>query len=108
MYARQLEEPRLRVNADQRPRIRNVRTARGATDARVRHYSRARYSAILRFSFVLIGASILLLAYVMMTSNLTGLTYAVARAETQRADLQQRSGRLDDRIAALESQDRLS
>src|SRR6185437_5754598 len=101
-------ESRLRLNADQRPRIRNVRTARRATDARLRHHTRVRYSGIVRFSFVIAGASTLLLAYVMMTSNLTGLTYAVARAKEQRADLQQSAARLDDRIAALESQDRLA
>lgn len=102
------EQPRLRIAADERPRLRNVRTARTATDTRVRHNVRSRYSAIVRFSCVLAGASGLLLAYVMLTSNLTGITYAVTRADAQRTALQEQTGRLDDRLAALESQDRLA
>jgi hypothetical protein len=44
----------------------------------------------------------------MLTSNLTGITYAVTRADAQRTALQEQTGRLDDRLAALESQDRLA
>ena len=46
--------------------------------------------------------------YVMLTSNLTGLTYALASAETQRTQLQGDVQRLDDQIAHLESRERLA
>ena len=38
---------------EERPRIRNPRQARGATDARRKHNSRTRYAAITRFCVVL-------------------------------------------------------
>ena len=46
--------------------------------------------------------------YVMLTSNLTGLSYAVAREAGRREALQEETMRLDDRIAALRSDDRLA
>ena len=48
------------------------------------------------------------MGYVVLTSNLTGLSYAVANAKHQRTELQAETMRLDDRIAALRSDDRLS
>jgi hypothetical protein len=93
---------------EQRPRIPNPRVARGATQTRVKHNARARYAAIVRFSLVLSLASVLLIAYVVMTSRLTGLTYALGKEQAQRADLQEQTARLDDSLAALDSQDRLA
>jgi hypothetical protein len=93
---------------DERPRIRNPRRARGATDARRKHNSRARYASLTRFCVVLGIASVLLIAYVTMTSNLTGMTYAVAKADVQRLDLQGQTSRLDDRLGTLRSQERLA
>ena|SRR5665213_974442 len=98
--ARQLQAPQ--------PRIRNARRARGATGDRIAHYSRARYAGIVQFSVVLVIASALLLGYVMLTSNLTGLAYAVNRADLQRAALQEETARLDDRLAILGSDQRLA
>jgi hypothetical protein len=48
------------------------------------------------------------MSYVVLTSRLTGLSYAVASAEHQREAVQLESMRLDDRIAALQSDDRLA
>jgi hypothetical protein len=48
------------------------------------------------------------MTYVVLTSNLTGLSYAVAKASAKREALQEETIRLDDRIAALRSDDRLS
>ena len=45
--------------------------------------------------------------YVMLTARLTSLNFAVARAERTRASLQAETARLDDRMAALRSDDRL-
>ncbi len=46
--------------------------------------------------------------YVTLTARLTSLNYAVARAERDRAALQSETARLDDRLAALKSDDRLA
>jgi uncharacterized membrane protein YgcG len=46
--------------------------------------------------------------YVMLMANLTSLNYAVSRADRQRASLQAETARLEDRLAALRSDDRLS
>ena len=93
---------------EERPRIRNPRQARGATDARRKHNSRTRYAAITRFCVVLGIASVLLVGWVTMTSNLTGMTYAVAKADVQRTKLQGETARLDDKLAGLRSQERLA
>jgi cell division protein FtsL len=97
--ARQLQEAQ---------RIRNPRRARRATGDRIAHHSRARYAGLFQFSFVLVAASVLLLGYVMLTSNLTGLSYGVNRADLQRSALQEETARLDDRLAVLSSDERLA
>jgi hypothetical protein len=89
-------------------RIPNPRSSRSATSSRIAKNERARYNGIVRVSIALGSLLALLMLYVMLTSNLTGLTYAVSRAEHQRAALQEENLRLDDRIAALRSDDRLS
>lgn len=86
----------------------NVRTARHATTRRVKRASRARYTGLLRFCAVLAVVLLGLMTYVMLTSRLTGLNYAVAKAQHERAVLQSQTARLDDRIAALSSDDRLA
>lgn len=50
----------------------------------------------------------LLMIYVLLTSSLTGLSYAVGKARAQREALQEETMRLDDRLAALRSDDRLA
>ena len=44
----------------------------------------------------------------MLTANVTGLTFAIEQAEQQRSQLQDDVQRLDDRIAHLESRERLA
>jgi len=46
--------------------------------------------------------------YVMLTSNLTSLNFALTAAENQRAQLQQDVQRQDDQIAHLQSRERLA
>ncbi|MBV8118299.1 MAG: hypothetical protein JOY69_04350 [Candidatus Eremiobacteraeota bacterium] len=97
--ARKLERP---------IRVRNPRIARAATLRRIRHKSRARYSSITRVGAAIGGLLFLFMIYVLLTSMLTGLSYAVAKAEHQRENVLEETMRLDDRIAALRSDDRLS
>ncbi|MGH7716603.1 MAG: hypothetical protein ACREML_11475 [Vulcanimicrobiaceae bacterium] len=48
------------------------------------------------------------MVYVMLTSNLTSMNYALATAQAQRTQLQGDVQRLDDQIAHLESRERLA
>jgi hypothetical protein len=89
-------------------RIRNPRSSRVATSSRIARNERERYTGIVRVTIALGSMLALLLLYVMLTSNLTGLTYAVGKAQTDRAALVEETSRLDDKIAALRSDDRLS
>ena len=93
---------------DRPARVRNPRVARAATQRRIIHKSRARYSNITRVSAAIGGLLFTFMMYVLLTSSLTGLSYAVAKAERQREAAQEESMRLDDRITALRSDDRLS
>ena len=93
---------------ESKPRITNVRTARGATETRRKKTTRRRYAHLGQFTTGLAVATLLMIGYVMLMSNLTGLNYAVARAEHERIALQDQTARLDDKIATLRSQERLA
>ncbi len=89
-------------------RIPNPRTVRAATQRRFVRKSRARYADISRVLAALTCVLVLLMGYVVLTSSLTGSSYAVAKAYAQREALEEQTMRLDDRIAALRSDDRLA
>ena len=93
---------------EQRSRIPNPRAARTATHRRIVRKSRARYVGVARVSAVLFFALVLLMGYVVLTSSLTGLSYAVGHESAKREALQEETMRLDDRIEALRSDDRLA
>jgi len=93
---------------ERKHRIPNPRTARAATHRRIDKKSKARYQNLLRISGVLTIVLAFLMGYVVLTSSLTGLSYAVASAKHQRAELQAETMRLDDKIATLRSDDRLA
>lgn len=93
---------------DRALRIGNPRAVRAATQRRKARKKRARYVGVTRTLAVLTAVLALLMSYVVLTSSLTGLSYAVAKAQTNREALQEETMRLDDRIAALRSDDRLS
>jgi len=90
------------------PRVRNVRTARAASQTRRKKSAQQRYHHLGRFVFCLSAVVVLLVGYVMLMANLTSLNYSVARAEKDRVALQDQTARLDDRIASLRSQERLA
>ena len=91
-----------------KPRIKNPRAARSATQNRIVKKSRQRYTTIVQLTLVLGVSLAVLMGYVVLTSSLTGLSYAVANAREQRDALAAESMRLDDKIAALRSDDRLA
>jgi hypothetical protein len=90
------------------PRIGNPRSIRAATQRRKARKARARYVGLHRTFAVLTVVMLLLMSYVVLTSSLTGLSYAVAKERAHREALQEETIRLDDRIAALRSDERLS
>jgi len=89
-------------------RVPNPRTARAATARRMVHKSKVRYASIWRVSLAIGSLLAFLMVYVVLTSSMTGLAYAVVNAKHQREALQEETMRLDDRIATLESEERLS
>ncbi|HXM07629.1 MAG TPA: hypothetical protein VN936_09190, partial [Candidatus Acidoferrum sp.] len=97
-----------RALPQQRPRVSNPRVARAASERRVVRKSRARYTDVVRAGRVIGILLVAFMSYVLLTSRLTGLSYAVASAERQKEVVQLESMRLDDKIAALRSDDRLS
>ena len=90
------------------PRPGNLRSARVASHQRRNRAATMRAATLWRFFGLLTVVLTLLIGYVMLISNLTGLDYAVAHAERQRVALQDETARLDDRIALLRSQERLA
>lgn len=89
-------------------RLRNPRTARAATYRRIVHKSRARYASLGRLALGIGALLAVFMGYVVLTSSLTGTSYALSRAHDRREALLEEAVRLDDRIAALRSDDRLS
>jgi hypothetical protein len=82
--------------------------ARAASERRAVRKSRARYADVFRAARVIGVLLVAFMSYVLLTSRLTGLSYAVASAERQKEVVQLESMRLDDKIDALRSDDRLS
>ncbi|HEY0396726.1 MAG TPA: hypothetical protein VGD01_19775 [Candidatus Elarobacter sp.] len=88
--------------------LRRIDRARHATKRRARHKRRRLHRPV--FAVVTLAVAILvpLLAYVTLTANLTSLSFALARAEHDRTGLVTETQRLDDKIAGLQSPERLA
>lgn len=89
-------------------RLKNPRAARAATQRRIVHKSRARYANVARLGIGIGALLAIFMGYVVLTSSLTGLSYALSRAHDRREALLEETMRLDDRVAALRSDERLS
>ncbi len=87
------------------PRIERVRTATKRRARRTRRRLHAPVKAVLTLAMVLL---LPLLGYAALTANLTSLNYALANAERDRGTLLGDSQRLDEKIARLQSPDRLA
>ena len=97
-------QPRRREEA----RIPNPRSARNAAQRRVVRNSRARYRPIVLALAVLLALLVPVTGYVMLTSSMTGLTYAVEKAHARQKRLQDETLRLEDRVEQLSSDARLA
>ncbi len=94
--------------ADRAPRGRVAVRARDAARRRA-HRTRVRgYAMLARIALAVTVVLAPILGYVLLMGNLTAMNYALARADAQRLSLQEETMRLDDRIAALQSRDRLA
>jgi hypothetical protein len=89
-------------------RVKNPRAARTASERRKVRTARARYAGIGRLSAVIAIVLPFFMGYVVLTSSLTGTSYAIASAHERREALLEETMRLDDRLAALRSDQRLS
>ena len=99
------------MNAAQRaplPEPRRVVHLRAATIQRVRRTRRRMRAPVLAMLTLTIVALVPLLGYVTLTSRLTSLNYALVRTDLQRTALLEETQRLDERIARLQSPDRLA
>jgi hypothetical protein len=81
---------------------------RAATIRRVRRTRRRMRAPVLALLTLTIAALVPLLAYVKLTANLTSLNYALVRTDLERTALLEDTQRLDERIARLQSPDRLA
>ena len=90
------------------PEPRRVIYVREATVRRARRTRRRLRAPVLAVLTLTVVALIPLLAYVTLTANLTSLNYALARTDRERLALVEDTQRLDERIARLQSPDRLA
>lgn len=81
---------------------------RQATQQRTVRNSRRRYAGVTQILVWLGCGLVVVMLYVMLTANLTRLTYATGKVEHQRNVLLEQTGRFDDRLAGLRSEERLS
>ena len=92
----------------QQPRkVRHPRIAAHATRRRRRRAWLLHYGGSARVLIVLALVLAPVMVYVMLTSSLTSMNYQLDTAQAQRLQLQGDVQRLDDRIYALESRERL-
>ncbi len=82
--------------------------ARDAARRRARRTRLRGYAMLARITLAVVVVLAPIMGYVLLMGNLTALNYSLAQAQAQRADLEEETSRLDDRIAALESRDRLA
>ena len=107
--------PQLLPDYEPQPEPRRARPERGRAE-RARHAARRRTRRTRRrmhrpaIAMILLAFAVLvpLLIYVTLTANLTSLNFALSRAEHERTALSTETQRLDDKIAGLESPDRLA
>jgi hypothetical protein len=97
LQAIQLEPPR-----------RHVERGRDATQRRFRRAKRRSYAAFVRVGAASAALLLPIMLYVMLTANITSLNYKLAHVQNEKTALLAETMRQDDRIAKLESRERLA
>jgi cell division protein FtsL len=91
-----------------RPQPRVYENAREAARKRGRRTKMQGYSMLARIATIFAVVLVPVMIYVLLMGNLTALNYSLAHATQQKIDLQEETMRLDDRIAQLQSRERLA
>jgi cytochrome c-type biogenesis protein CcmH/NrfG len=91
-----------------RPQPRVYQNARDAARKRGRRTRMQGYSMLARIATVVAIVLVPIMIYVLLMGNLTALNYSLAHATQQKIELQEETMRLDDRIAQLQSRERLA
>jgi cytochrome c-type biogenesis protein CcmH/NrfG len=97
---KEIAQPRLQ------PRV-QVR-ARDAARRRSRRTRLAGYTMLARIAVAFAVVLVPVMIYVLLMGNLTALNYSLAHATQQKTELVEETMRLDDRIAQLQSRERLA
>ncbi|BDE07937.1 hypothetical protein WPS_32130 [Vulcanimicrobium alpinum] len=87
---------------------RHVERVRAATKRRVRRSKRRVHRPLFAVLALAVAALLPLLGYVTLTASITSQSYAVSRAQRERAALAEESQRLENTIARLKSPERLA
>lgn len=90
------------------PQPRHIERGRRATRRRVRRARRRGCVAFFRIGAIAALVALPLMLYVMLTANVTSLNYKLARVQAEKTALLAETMRQDDRIAKLESRERLA
>jgi hypothetical protein len=99
------------ARAVSRPQPKQPQPPRRAREAARRRSRRTRLHGYTKPARIAAAVAIVLvpvMIYVLLMGNLTALNYSLAQATEQKSALVEESMRLDDRIAQLESRDRLA
>jgi hypothetical protein len=102
MIARPLPAPQLPVPAV------GGRAGRIAVLGRRKAGVRRRYRSLIGACVWITAVTAVVMAYLMLLANISHLHYELAQANSKRAELQDLTMRLDDKIAHLRSRDRLA
>jgi hypothetical protein len=99
-----IPQPRPQPQPKQRVHVR----ARDAARRRARRTRWRIYALPARIAITFAVVLVPVMIYVLLMANLTGLNYSLAHATQQKSVLLEETLRLDDRIAQLESRERLA
>ena len=91
-----------------RPELRRIDRARHAARRRTRRNRRRMHRPAVAMILLAFAVLVPLLIYVTLTANLTSLNFALSRAEHERTAIATETQRLDDKIAGLQSPERLA
>ncbi|MBD5653748.1 MAG: hypothetical protein IAI50_01030 [Candidatus Eremiobacteraeota bacterium] len=85
-----------------------TRSGRTAALSRRVRTKRRRYAAVRRMMGIVGGLTLGIVVYLGLMANVTWMNYELAKSAHERARLQDVSARLDEKIARLESRERLA
>ena len=97
-----------RVAPQPAPDLRRIDRARHAAQRRTRRTRRRLHRPVFAVAMLALVLLLPLLGYVTLTANVTSLSFALVRSERERTALSNDAQRLDDKIARLQSPERLA